>query len=374
VIQIELWNYPSPEPPLTVAQAGSGELAQSELGVESYEVRFSVPTPSSKLVSLPDTALFDSIAPFREGFLALDHGHQLHWQISGNPEGEPVLWIHGGPGSSASPMHRRLLDPAKYLIIQYDQRGCGRSRPKGEIRFNTTEDLLADIERLRVALNVQTWHVAGGSWGASLALLYAQSHPKVIRRVLLRSPFLCTDQEINAYLSAPPEACKVRWQLLADTCNRDGPSTILDYSHAAFCADAVDTFVATDRLRELARAWSVYEMAMDAWPAGTTPPTRFDDQALIARYRIHLHYLQARCFVQTPIVSEPERFRNLDLTIVHGEQDALCPFQNSLEIQRHISHAKVVPVSGAGHNAFDSRMVQAVMAEIRRWASEPSSV
>ncbi len=266
-------------------------------------------------------------------------------------------------------MHRRLFDPEKYLIIQYDQRGCGRSRPRGEIRYNTTEDLLTDIERLRVALNVQAWHVAGGSWGASLALLYVQSNPMVIRRVLLRSPFLCTDQEINAYLSAPPEACKARWHSLVDVCNRQGRSTILDYSHAVFCADADDTPVATGHLGELARAWSVYEMAMDAWPASTTPPTRFDDQALIDRYRIHLHYLQARCFVQTPIVNQPERFKGVDLTIVHGEQDALCPFHNSLELQRRIPRAKVVPVSGAGHNAFDSRMVRAVMAEIGRWAS-----
>jgi len=319
-----------------------------------------------------EASLFPSISPFREGVLALGHGHQMHWQLSGNPQGQPVLWIHGGPGSSASPMHRRLFDPQKYLIIQYDQRGCGRSQPKGEVQHNTTQDLLADIERLRQMLGLPVWHVAGGSWGGSLALLYAQAHPEVVSRLLLRSPFLCTDREIDAYLLTPPAACQAQWQQLVDLCHQAGPTTILRYSQAVFLgnAGAADTAVNRSRQIELARAWAVYEAAMDAFPVDTRPPTRFDDEALIARYRVHLHYLWFRCFIERPILSHPERLKHLDLTMVHGDHDALCPFENSLDIQRQVPNARLVRVAGAGHNAFDARMVKALMHEISAWTFE----
>lgn len=326
--------------------------------VAAYRHRVSVSTLQNNL--LP------SITPFREGWLALEHDHRMHWQLSGNPDGLPVLWVHGGPGSSASPMHRRLLDPQKYLIIQYDQRGCGRSLPKGQTRVNTTQDLLTDIERLRCWLGIARWSVLAGSWGGSLALLYAQAHAEVIDRMVLRSPFLCTDQEIDAYLNCPPAACRAVWEQLLRECNRNGPSTILAYSHRVFCGESECPQMSADQSR-LARAWATYEAAMDAYPERTTPPAQFDDQALITRYRVHLHYLWHRCFVDTPILKQPERLNDLSLTLVHGDQDALCPFDNSLGIQRLVPHATLVPVLGAGHNAFDARMVRALMEQLEDW-------
>jgi len=333
-------------------------------------------------VSDSDLNLYPSITPFREGLLELDHGHQMHWQLSGNADSQPVLWIHGGPGSRASPMHRRLFDPNKYLIIQYDQRGCGRSLPKGETRHNTTQDLLADIERLRRFLGISAWHVAGGSWGGSLALLYAQAHPEVIRRMLLRSPFLATEQEINAYLFTPPAGCQAVWEQLSRECNQDGPATILEYSHRVFGETGEGKQISAKQSR-LARAWVSYESAMDSYPvthsAPTTQSTQFDDQALIARYRIHLHYLWHRCFLDKPIVDGLDRLKGLDLTLVHGDCDALCPFDNSLLIQKLVPQqlvpqqlvppATLVTVPGAGHNAFDERMIRAVVQQIERWGA-----
>ena len=322
--------------------------------------------------------LFPPITPFREGLLALDGSHQMHWQLSGNPDGDPVLWIHGGPGSSASPMHRRLFDPKRYLIIQYDQRGCGRSQPRGETRCNTTQDLLADIEQLRLSLGIARWHVAGGSWGGSLALLYAQLHPAVIGRMLLRSPFLCSDREIDAYVNSPVPACKEVWTQLREQCNQEGSADILAHSHRIFSAPLEETARSADRLR-LARAWAAYEAAMDGYPAAhrvcstpttsttPTPPSSSDEQALIARYRVHLHYLWHRCFVERPILTRPERFNAIELTLVHGEQDALCPFDNSLTIKRLVPHARLVAVPGAGHNAFGEGMVRSVVDQIQRW-------
>lgn len=307
--------------------------------------------------------LFEAITPFRQGLLELDHMHRMRWQLSGNPQGAPVVWIHGGPGSSSSPLHRRFFDPEKFLIIQYDQRGCGQSEPRGSIECNTTSDLLADLERLRKALGVSKWSVAAGSWGAALALLYVQAHADVIERVLLRSPFLCTANEIDRYFLSPPKACEPQWEQLAHQCRQLGSASIQSCSYQVFC-EASDSQAQV----KLARAWVVYEAAMDAYPATTEPPSKFNDSALISRYRIQMHYLQHRCFVDEPILTHAHRLRNVDLVLVHGDQDALCPFDNSLAIQQASACARLVPVTGAGHNMFDERMIKAVFTEIQRWA------
>jgi len=315
-----------------------------------------------------DLELFASIEPFKKGLLELDSGHRMHWQLSGHPEGVPVIWIHGGPGSSASPLHRRLFDPKRFLIIQYDQRGCGLSEPKGATEFNTTTDLLTDIERLRQALGLARWHVAGGSWGATLALLYAQAHPDVIDRVLLRSPFLATAAEIDAFVYAPRPACQAAWEQLEHECRQGqtdhpGKTPILEHSYRTFCVE-------NDRAAQsrLARAWVNYESAMDAYPVPARPMSRFDDHALITRYQVHTHYLKHRCFVDETVLSHPEVLRGADLTLVHGEQDALCPFENSELIQRAVPGAHLVRVTGAGHNMFDERMMKTLLMQFQTWA------
>lgn len=306
--------------------------------------------------------LFPSITPFREGWLTLDHAHQMHWQLSGNPSGTPVVWIHGGPGSSSSPLHRRLFDPEKFLIIQYDQRGCGQSKPRGCIEQNTTTDLVADLERLRKALGISRWSVVGGSWGAALALLYAQAYTQAVDRLLLRSPFLCTANEIERYFSHPPQACQHMLDRIAQACQQLGSASIPACSYRVFCQDN-DVSSQT----RLARAWVAYEASMDAYPISITAPTRFDDQSLIVRYRIHMHYLQHQCFVNHSVLERAHLLSDVDLTLIHGDQDALCPFENSLSIQRSIPHARLVTVTGAGHNMFDERMIHAVHTQIRRW-------
>jgi len=292
----------------------------------------------------------------------------MHWQLSGNPNGVPVLWVHGGPGSSASPMHRRLFDPDKFLIIQYDQRGCGLSEPKGATHANTTPDLLADIERLRRALGVARWNVVGTSWGGALALLYAQAHSDVIDRVLLRSPFLCTAAEIDGFVYAPRPGCQTAWEWLESECRQGQPSDsnttpILAHSYRTFCEG--DDVAAQSRL---ARAWMTYEASMDAWPVPVSPTSRLGGRALIPRYQVHTHYLYHRCFVNHSILMHADALDGLGLTLVHGDQDALCPFENSLAIERVAPHAHLVRVAGAAHNMFDDRMMRALLIQLQTWA------
>jgi len=322
---------------------------------------------------LTQTALkcFASIEPFKKGALELDSGHRMHWQLSGHPDGTPVLLIHGGPGSSSSALHRRLFDPEAFLIIQYDQRGCGLSEPKGGTQFNTTPDLIADIERLRHELGVSRWSVMGSSWGGTLALLYVQAYPDVIDRVLLRSPFLASAAEINGFVYAPRPECQAVWDELEQACresqtDHSGQTPILAYSYRTFCVE-------NDRVAQnkLARAWMNYESAMDAYPVRVTPSThadsRVDDRALIARYQVHTHYLQHRCFIARTVLERPSALPKADLTLVHGDQDALCPFENSVVIQRAAPHANLVRVTGAGHSMFNERMISALVEQFQAW-------
>lgn len=307
--------------------------------------------------------LFPDLQPSAQGWLDVGDGHAIHWQTSGNPAGRPVVWLHGGPGSSASPLHRRFLDPARFWLIQYDQRGCGRSLPQGGIHANETSKLIQDIERLRHHLGIARWGVVGGSWGGALALLYAQTHPDVVDKMLLRSPFLCTASEINDFMEKPPAACRALWQGLKDLVSVSTPETILALGYRTFCVDQ-------DRQAQLAlaQAWIAYEAAMNVYPAQPAVSMGvFEEDALIARYRVQSHYLQHLCFVEHPVLARAQALRGLSLTLVHGDLDALCPFENSIAIQRAVPQATVVTVAGGGHDLAGEGMLAATYSALQQW-------
>ncbi len=317
--------------------------------------------------------LFPEVLADRQDWLVVGESHRMYYQISGNPKGIPVVWLHGGPGSSSTAFHRRFLNPSKFWIIQFDQRGCGKSEPSGGIVANQTQDLIDDIERLREHLGLARWHVVGGSWGGALGLIYAQAHPNVVSRVLLRSPFLCTQSEIDSYMEHPPEACRERWQTFKNQLPIAVNESMLDCCHRVFCEEQ-------DRVTQarIARAWVTYESAMNMFPkapsqsAQPTQPNSNNytgDDALIARYRVHCHYLQHRCFIDGEVLTQPQVLQSLDLTIVHGEEDALCPIQNSVTIKQIAPQTRLIRVAGAGHDLSDKGMSAATFVEIERWAA-----
>ena len=145
-------------------------------------------------------ALYPEITPFETGRLEVDDLHTIYWEMSGNPEGAPVVFLHGGPGAGTTPAHRRFFDPDHYRIVLFDQRGAGRSALRGELRGNTTQDLIADMERLRAHLGIARWVLFGGSWGSTLALAYAQAHPQACAAMVLRGIFLCRPAEIDWFV------------------------------------------------------------------------------------------------------------------------------------------------------------------------------
>ncbi|MDP4836583.1 MAG: alpha/beta fold hydrolase [Burkholderiales bacterium] len=306
--------------------------------------------------------LFPEMQPLAQGWLEVGDGHEIHWQTSGNPEGMPVVWLHGGPGSSASSLHRRFLDPTRFWIIQYDQRGCGRSRPSGSVHRNETVDLIADIERLRQFLGVSRWSVVGGSWGGALALLYAFAHADRVVRMLLRSPFLCTQSEIENFMEHPPKECRDLWMNLKTLVPPSSRQTILEYGYQVFCQDQD-----TQEQARLAHAWVSYEAAMNVYPATAPVLGMVDGMALISRYRVQSHYLKHRCFVNEDLLAQATVLKEIPLTLVHGELDALCPYTNSLSIQRVAPQAKLVLVKGGGHDLTDPGILTSTFEELERW-------
>ncbi|MGH8634364.1 MAG: alpha/beta fold hydrolase, partial [Burkholderiales bacterium] len=164
----------------------------------------------------PRAELYPEIEPYSAGTLKLDGVHAMYWEQSGNPEGAPVLFLHGGPGAGASPAHRRFFDPAHYRIVIFDQRGAGRSTPLGELRDNTTLHLVADIERLRTHLGIERWLVFGGSWGSTLALAYGEAHPERCAGFILRGVFLCRGSEIDWFLYGLRALFPEAWRTFAE--------------------------------------------------------------------------------------------------------------------------------------------------------------
>src|SRR5215475_10430370 len=199
--------------------------------------------------------LYPEIEPYTSGGLRLDAIHTMYWETSGNPDGIPVVFLHGGPGAGSTPKHRRFFDPTAYRIVVYDQRGAGRSTPLGELRDNTTPHLIADLEQLRRHLGVEQWLVFGGSWGSTLAIAYAQAHPERCLGLVLRGIFLCRRSEIEWFLYGMQRVFPEHWRALAAQFPESEHDDLLEaYWRRLDDADAVVRIAA-------ARAWSAYEGA-----------------------------------------------------------------------------------------------------------------
>ena len=200
------------------------------MGSEKIAEKEGVDPPLSLRTPLID--LFPPLTPYSTGFLAVDDIHNLYWEQSGNPDGVPVILLHGGPGAGASAVHRRFFDPAHYRIIIFDQRGAGRSHPLGCLEHNTTQHLVDDIERLRVHLKIERWHIFGGSWGSTLALCYAMQHKERCLSMILRGIFLCEQPEIDWFLYGMQTVFPEAWEQFSSFIPEDERDNLLDAYYA----------------------------------------------------------------------------------------------------------------------------------------------
>lgn len=310
--------------------------------------------------------LFPPLQPYRSGMLAVDDLHTLYWEECGNPAGVPVLFLHGGPGGGITPMHRQFFDPAYYRIVLFDQRGSGKSTPLGEVRDNTTQLLIADIEALRRMLDVKQWLVFGGSWGATLALAYGQQHPQSCLGFILRGIFLCTRAEIDWFLYGMrtifPEAHD---EFVAAIPEEERTDLLHAYERRLFGDDV-------ELATQTARNWSRYEGAcLFLHPQPETIDACGDDAIALGIGRLEAHYFLHQGFMaEDQLIRDIDRIRHLPAVIVQGRYDAVCPPVSAYRLHQAWPQAKLHIIADAGHAAMEPGTAAALVAATEQFRTQ----
>ncbi|NOU06601.1 MAG: prolyl aminopeptidase [Hyphomicrobiaceae bacterium] len=308
--------------------------------------------------------LYPPIEPFRQGRLAVTDGHDIYFEQSGNPAGQPVVVIHGGPGGASNPTMRRFHDPSRYHIILFDQRGCGRSLPHASLDQNTTWDLVADMERLRLHLGVQQWQLFGGSWGSTLALIYAQTHPSRVLSLILRGIFMLRPEEILWFYQDG-----AKWLF---------PDSYSEFERPIPLAERGDMVRAyyqrlthSDRSVQIAaaRAWSIYEGSTLSLIQDPERLKLFStDQYAIAFARIECHYFVHGGFLEHPeqVLKNSVRLKGLAATVAHGRYDVVTPLKNAFDLKTVWPDLELRIVPDAGHAMTEPGMIHELIAATRR--------
>ena len=307
--------------------------------------------------TLSNTAFYPAIEPFQSGTLPLDALHTMYFEQSGNPEGVPVVFLHGGPGSGASPAHRQFFDPHFYRIVIFDQRGAGRSTPLGELHDNSTRHLIDDMETLRKHLGIERWMVFGGSWGSTLALAYAELHPQRTMALILRGIFLCRQAEIDWFLAGIRHIFPEAWRKFVGHLSENKrasetsvvPADILAAYHALLTNPDPSVHMPA------ARVWSMYEGACSTLlPNGALVANFGSDRMALGLSRIEAHYFVNDIFLpKNFLLDNIGKIRHIPTTIVQGRYDMVCPIVSADDLVRIFPEADYHIINDAGHSAFE---------------------
>jgi proline iminopeptidase len=311
--------------------------------------------------------LYPEIVPYRTGRLKVSGGHELYFEECGNPNGKPAVLLHGGPGGGSNPLMRRYHDPARYRIVLFDQRGCGRSTPHAGLEANTTWDLVEDIERLREHLGIERWQVFGGSWGSTLALAYAETHAERVTALVLRGIFTLRRAELEWFYQ---EGCS--WIF---------PEAFADYSRPIPPDERGDMIAAYYRRLtgpdaelqlEAARAWSAWEgKTLSLLPDAERVKRFSEDEYALAFARIECHYFINGGFFDADdqLIAAAHRLKFIPGVIVHGRYDVVTPVKIAVDLARAWPEADLRIVADAGHAMTEAGIVHELIAATNRFAA-----
>ena len=326
------------------------------------------PSPTDAAASVRRT-LYPPVEPHTSGFLRVSPLHEIYYEVSGNPRGTPVVFVHGGPGSGTEPNQRRFFDPAVYRIVLFDQRGAGRSRPHASLVDNTTWHLVADMEALRGHLGIDRWVVFGGSWGSTLGLAYTQTHPDRVRGLIIRGIFLLSRDETRwFYQSGANQIFPDAWEdFLAPIPPAERGDLVTAYHHRLTCGDPLIE-------QQAARAWSL-------WEARTSK--LFEDPQVVARFsndhfalsiaRIEAHYFMNDGFLRSEdqLLVDVARIRHIPAVIVQGRYDVVCPMDAAWKLHRAWPEADLRVVPDAGHAATEPGTLHELISATDRFGALP---
>ena len=304
-------------------------------------------------------ALYPDIDAFDAGTLQVDARHHLYYEQVGNPNGKPVVILHGGPGGGCGPKMRRFHDPKHYRIVLFDQRGAGRSVPHADLVDNTTWDLVADIERLRTHLGIERWQVFGGSWGSTLALAYAETHPDRVTELVLRGIFMLRRWELEwFYQEGASRLFPDAWQHYVEGVPAVERADLISAYHRRLTSDHPATRLAAER------RWSVWEAATSFLRQDPEFMSSHEDEAFaLAFARIEAHYFVNGGFFEADdqLLRDAHRLSGIPGTIVHGRYDVVCPVQNAWDLKQAWPEAKLVIAPTSGHSAFEPEIADALV-------------
>jgi len=295
--------------------------------------------------------LYPSIEPDQQGYLDVGDGHRLYWEASGNPDGAPIVFLHGGPGSGSNPWQRRLFNPEKFRIILFDQRGAGKSTPHAGLEFNTTPHLIEDIERLRQFFGFEKWHICGGSWGSTLGLAYAHAYPDRVRSLVLYGIFLCRPQELEDHFGHGAAS-----RIFADAYERF-LSALPPDKRATPIEGYADIFSSSDtaHVHQAVEEWTRWEKQVSALVVTDEKLAEEikNPDFVLAHSRLENHYFMNGGFINgDQLIAElGTRIGDKTVHLVQGRYDLVCPFKTAWDVHKALPNSRLHILSTAGHTA-----------------------
>lgn len=304
-------------------------------------------------------SLYPDIKPYATHQIEVDAPHVLYVEESGNPDGLPVVFLHGGPGVGCNPRARCFFDPERYRIVCFDQRGSGRSTPHACQENNTTAHLIDDIETIRQQLGVERWVVFGGSWGSTLGLAYAQAHPQRAAALILRGIFLCRAQDLNWFYSegGASRVYPDYWQHFTEGVERRGDENWIEAYHRALHDDNEVARMAA------AKAWSLWEARCSTLrPSHDIEEQMTDAHVAVSMSHIETHYFINHCFLaDNQLLENMDKIADIPGIIVHGRYDLLCPLDQAVAVHQRWPAAELHVIREAGHSAFEPGIADALV-------------